>query len=91
MFTDNKKNTWQIINRKDINGGMDFNDQEVLAASEIEDKERKPIKGKNLMIDVDKIESEYNNGDLKEERVSIIENENSIHGNTDEKKEDQAD
>ena len=80
LFTDQKKNTWQIISRNDINVGDGLNDRIESEAfktmQEEESKGAQMIKSKNLVINVDAIEQEhqYSNGSPEgEKRVSILE------------------
>jgi len=98
LFTDHKQQTWQIISRNDINVGDGNNikvEPEIYDVNDEEDKEKKMIKSKNLVIDVEKIENEHvmagNNNEYgvneneKEERVSVIEDmENNNNNNNNE-------
>ncbi len=62
LFTDHKKNTWQIISRNDINVGDGTNikvDPDVFDVNEEGDKAKAMIRSKNLVIDVEGIENEH--------------------------------
>lgn len=86
LFADQNRCTWQIINRKDLNSKGEINEQDMMAMEEIEDKNNKVIRGKNSLINVDKIESEYNTGNEKDEKVVIIEDLEKV--GTEEKKDE---
>ena len=47
LFTDNKKNTWQIINRKDINSELEPNDMETKELVVSKRKDKMDSKDKN--------------------------------------------
>lgn len=86
LFADKNRCTWQIINRKELNSKGELNEQDMMAMEEIEDKSNKAIRGKNTVINVDKMQSEYNTGNEKDEKVVII--EDLENGGIEEKKDD---